>query len=583
MPYSGKPSRILDSREELDPSYQIALGVIADTTDWMARYDRIYGKSDFLVSTPDEIAKNIQDTTKDSIELWVSSIGGSLRAATQINELLQDAVNKGQNILVKNVSHAMSAATLPFVVLKSKRGGGTVTTETAPTAQFMIHAPRITPNSEAIPKGMTVERFRDWMQALEEIADWTEREIQNIAAIYAMNTALNEEQVRDYMEREYTFTAQETVDAGFISKIGSSSVFDGKDEPAESKKNQEDREVFYCMVAMADFETYKEQDETPATLAKAQTEAILADVSAQADPPPADPPPADPPAEPPASTTGKADPPADPTAKTDPPDPQKPTGNEPPANPPRQTQEAKKMTLTAAQEAEIRAKLQLDADVEITDEHVVKAWQMSEAEAAQATAAAEAKEQVRLRKEIEEGFKPYFDANIITNAQMTKHIETCMAADDAIAQMKSISEILNEAMPKDPPPADPPADPPPADPATQTLAGDPAAQQQQQQIEPIIVKLKNGEEVDVGPCEHYFQTFLKENSDPENPNDIYNYGLALRYVEKMVPDREVITAWQTRSRHKHNTSDSAEVDVSALSGINRHQRALSQRRILVNG
>ena len=159
--FSFKQSRILDPREQLDPNYQLALGVIGDDDDWFIRFERIFGANDFF-TTPVEFAKMLTETTRDNLELWVSSPGGSIKAASHIVELLQDQVNKGKNILVKNIVYAMSAATFPFVSLKSKRGAGTVKTECTPTSIFMIHAPlalvRWLPRSNGHPRDGRIPR-----------------------------------------------------------------------------------------------------------------------------------------------------------------------------------------------------------------------------------------------------------------------------------------------------------------------------------------------------------------------------------------------------------------------------------------
>ena len=568
MPFSYKPSRYFDPREELDPTYQLALGTIFDDEEMEGEFKRIVKSSDFY-TTPSEFAKQLHDIEKDDIELWVASIGGSLSAMSHINELLQDQINKGKNLLIKNVKMAYSAATLPFIQLKSRREGGRVRTETAPLATFMIH--NMSVNLSPPNKQMSADDLRELSEQIVEIASYTDRKNQEIANFYASNTKLTREEIDEYMRKERIFTASEAVEAGFVGKVGSTSMFDGKQEDEKDPYTDDEMYMLYSLCAMADMKSLKEKgkaEEEAKAKAEEKAEGTPTGEEAKADP-----------SEEAhkewlktpqgraflesqvqqaqeensqqkqQSEEGKAEPP------------------KAPDNPP-QPEEVSKMEITPEQAAEVRAKLKMKDDEEVTEQHVIKAWQMEQAENREMKLVQKAEAKANLKNKIEEGLAKYFDAKVINAAERAEYTATIMAAPDPDAQLKSIQGLLDRAMPSDPPPADPPADPTGGEQNKgEEIDGDPG----KGKVDP-----PKGDD-DLTPVEQCSKAFYDVLNS--GGGTFQAYSRAYSHIRRKFK-RNVVEDFECQGQVMITTSENSKSKIEDLEKIERHKNAIKEERIL---
>lgn len=563
MPFSYKPSRYFDPREELDPTYQLALGTIFDDEDMEGEWKRIVKSSDFF-TTPNEFAKQLNTIEKDDIEVWVASVGGSIQAMSQINELLQDAVNKGKNLLIKNVKMAYSAATLPFVQLKSRRGGGNVRTETAPLATFMIH--NMSVNLKTPDHSMSDRDLDEFSDQIKEIASYTRRKNNEIANFYAVNTRLSREEIDGYMEREHIFTASEAVESGFVGKVGSTSMFDGKQEDEKDPYTDDDLYSLYSLCAMADM-NLANKNEKAGEEGAAKTPGTEEGKGEEEKPKPTD-------------KAGTAEEKAEGTQsqkedKKDPPAKEKQQSDQgqeesakAPDNPnPSQTQEATEMDITPELAAEVRAKLKMKDSEEVTDTHVLEAWKADQAHIRDIELRNKAEAKATLKTKIDEGLSKYFDAKIINAAEKADYTATIMAAPDPDAQLKSIQGLLDRAMPD---PAEEieeekgKADPKP----NEKLNGDPGKEKGAG---------KEGEETTLTPVEECSKAFYEVLE--RGKNSFQAYGRAYSHIRRKFP-REVVEEFETQGKVILTTSENAKSKIEDIEKIERHNNAIAEDVIL---
>lgn len=392
MSYNWKPSRYYDPREELDPTYQLALGLMV-SDDAPEAFWRTVFSTDFI-TTPSEFHKQLNQTTRDSLELWVASVGGYLQAATQIVAALQDSLNKGQHLLVKNVAYAASAATLPFVLLQSRRGQGRLTREVSPTASFMIHAPQVILTAPS--DQMDSQALEAYATEIQQIASFNRRQREELADLYVQGTSLSHEQVVSYMDSEHTFTASEALEAGFVDQIAQTSAYQPErtatEETNPADPALDDLSRLYSLVAFDQMQAQPVQS-------------IASSLSQQA-----------------LST------------------PKVPSQERPPMTP----------LFTPEEESRIRQALALDDQVEVNAQHALQVADQAENKRNEVLLEREAQAQVALKERIDGHLNPYFEANVITAAKRDSFARDIMAHPDPQKQLDSVCSVLDQALPAAP-------------------------------------------------------------------------------------------------------------------------------------
>lgn len=124
------------------------------------------------------------------------------------------------------------------------------------------------------------------------------------------------------------------------------------------------------------------------------------------------------------------------------------------------------MNLSKEREAKIRQALNLDDGVEITEDHVEQYLAKQEQEQADQEMQREMADTARMKKEVENQLKPFYDKGNMSKAQFDKWTATIMRSDDPQAQLKNVVEQLSDQF---------------GDPAESAAANQAAQQAQQQQ------------------------------------------------------------------------------------------------------
>ena len=165
----------------------------------------IYDWFGIAAVSPSDVTNALLDADGDDVDVIINSGGGSVFAGSEIYTALRDY--KGQ-VLVKIVGLAASAASVIAMA------GDLVAI--SPTAQIMIH------NAWS----RAVGDYRD----MQHTSDWLKNINTSIANAYRLKTGLSDDELKDMMDKETWFNAQQALEKGFVDEI----MFDEQKQLAAS-------------------------------------------------------------------------------------------------------------------------------------------------------------------------------------------------------------------------------------------------------------------------------------------------------------------------------------------------------------
>lgn len=155
-------------------------------------------------------AKDFIDEVKNSgmkdIELTINSGGGSVIDAFAIYDFLK---NSSYNVSVKIEGLCASAAT---VIALASTDKPTITENSF----FMIHNPYM---GVMVWDAMEADDLRDEADKLNQRAEVLDKMTNKIANIYVKATGLSVDKVKELMNNETWFTAEEALENGFVNSI----------------------------------------------------------------------------------------------------------------------------------------------------------------------------------------------------------------------------------------------------------------------------------------------------------------------------------------------------------------------------
>lgn len=150
--------------------------------------------------TPSKVANAVKEANdlNEPLEVEFSSMGGMVSSAGEIVAELQKVKNGTVGILSGLIASAGSTIACAFGKTKMYD-----------YSELMIHNPRITTGW-----GMTLRP-----QEVKEIANMLEAGTTNLVNIYTKKTGLAEDKIREYLDNETFFTANEAKDLGFVDEV----------------------------------------------------------------------------------------------------------------------------------------------------------------------------------------------------------------------------------------------------------------------------------------------------------------------------------------------------------------------------
>lgn len=150
--------------------------------------------------TPKKVANAVKEANdlNEPLEVEFSSMGGMVSSAGEIVAELQKVKNGTVGILSGLIASAGSTIACAFGKTKMYD-----------YSELMIHNPRITTGW-----GMTLRP-----QEVKEIANMLDAGTNNLVNIYTKKTGLSEDKIREYLDNETFFTANEAKDLGFVDEV----------------------------------------------------------------------------------------------------------------------------------------------------------------------------------------------------------------------------------------------------------------------------------------------------------------------------------------------------------------------------
>lgn len=150
--------------------------------------------------TPKKVADVVEKANElnEPLEVEFSSMGGMVSSAGEIVAELQKVKNGTVGILSGLIASAGSTIACAFGKTKMYD-----------YSELMIHNPRITTGW-----GMTLRP-----QEVKEIANMLDAGTTNLVNIYTKKTGLSEDKIREYLDNETFFTANEAKDLGFVDEV----------------------------------------------------------------------------------------------------------------------------------------------------------------------------------------------------------------------------------------------------------------------------------------------------------------------------------------------------------------------------
>lgn len=150
--------------------------------------------------TPKKVANAVEKANdlNEPLEVEFSSMGGMVSSAGEIVAELQKVKNGTVGILSGLIASAGSTIACAFGKTKMYD-----------YSELMIHNPRITTGW-----GMTLRP-----QEVKEIANMLDAGTTNLVNIYTKKTGLSEDKIREYLDNETFFTANEAKDLGFVDEV----------------------------------------------------------------------------------------------------------------------------------------------------------------------------------------------------------------------------------------------------------------------------------------------------------------------------------------------------------------------------
>lgn len=150
--------------------------------------------------TPKKVADFVEKANElnEPLEVEFSSMGGMVSSAGEIVAELQKVKNGTVGILSGLIASAGSTIACAFGKTKMYD-----------YSELMIHNPRITTGW-----GMTLRP-----QEVKEIANMLDAGTTNLVNIYTKKTGLSEDKIREYLDNETFFTANEAKDLGFVDEV----------------------------------------------------------------------------------------------------------------------------------------------------------------------------------------------------------------------------------------------------------------------------------------------------------------------------------------------------------------------------
>jgi ATP-dependent protease ClpP protease subunit len=150
--------------------------------------------------TPKKVADVVEKANdlNEPLEVEFSSMGGMVSSASEIIAELQKVKNGTVGILSGLIASAGSTIACAFGKTKMYD-----------YSELMIHNPRITTGW-----GMTLRP-----QEVKEIANMLDAGTTNLVNIYTKKTGLSEDKIREYLDNETFFTANEAKDLGFVDEV----------------------------------------------------------------------------------------------------------------------------------------------------------------------------------------------------------------------------------------------------------------------------------------------------------------------------------------------------------------------------
>lgn len=160
-------------------------------------FAEMFGVTDQSVSAKD-ISDQLNSIKEKEIDVHIKSNGGSVSEGYAIHDLL---VNSGKKINTIGEGEVRSIATVVFLAGSDR--------SISPNCDFTIHNPWIDPICFGPMEG------DDLMKIANDMKDEEEK----LAKFYADKTGKSIDDIKAKMSSETTFSAQETVDMGFATRI----------------------------------------------------------------------------------------------------------------------------------------------------------------------------------------------------------------------------------------------------------------------------------------------------------------------------------------------------------------------------
>lgn len=150
--------------------------------------------------TPKKVADVVRQANdlNEPLEVEFSSMGGMVSSAGEIVAELQKVKNGTVGILSGLIASAGSTIACAFGKTKMYD-----------YSELMIHNPRITTGW-----GMTLRP-----QEVKELANMLDAGTKNLVNIYTKKTGLSEDKIREYLDNETFFTANEAKELGFVDEV----------------------------------------------------------------------------------------------------------------------------------------------------------------------------------------------------------------------------------------------------------------------------------------------------------------------------------------------------------------------------
>ena len=449
----------------------------------------------FGVDAPAIVRKLRDEKEIRSIHLDIASPGGFVSEALTLYHELKAQQRKGIPITTESRGVVASAACDLFVT-----GGTRIATQ---HSMFMIHAPW----AFIFMVGNKWEMKRKFKAMMTSFDVFT----QNAIDIIADNIdGLEKKTVEGWFKQgDKWMNENQALELGFATEIADQVASDDADPEPEEEPEEEPE----------DDETRMQQEFLGQQIAQDTQQQQLDEGGGQRREPPEEPPPADAPGAPEQPTTSS---------------------------------EEEDMKLTKERAAKVRKALNLGDEVEITDDHLEQYFAKEEADREQEQMQQEMQETARIRAQVDEQLKPFYDAGNMSKAQLDQWTGTIMRAENPVAQMEHTVELLTNQFGDPAKQTEPPPQP-------TTLPSDPNAQQsRQQQTEQddedneTMVDPKTGVTHPIGQARKRFKQLCEEGG-----NTTGAYKDAYRSLKEEF-GMDCVRALSTASQIKTNLEGEAE-------------------------